>query len=71
MQEVNQTPPDRMTSEQRRCEIASLLACGLVRLRMSDTSQSASNGTESEISLAFSAHQSVHSDPVNNRHTES
>lgn len=71
MQEVNQTLPERMTPEQRRREIASILASGVIRLRMSDSRLSASNGVVSEISLAFSGHQSVHSDPVNNSPTES
>ncbi|WP_413894000.1 hypothetical protein [Candidatus Skiveiella danica] len=71
MHEVNQSPPERMTPEQRRCEIASILARGLARLRMSPAVPPANNSAEREISLAFCAHQSVHSDPVNNRQTES
>ena len=33
MHEINHLPPERMTPEQRRREVASLLANGLVRLR--------------------------------------
>ena len=33
MHEINYLPPERMTPEQRRREVASLLANGLVRLR--------------------------------------
>ena len=71
MHEVNQTPPERMTPEQRRIEIASLLARGLARLRMVQSPSFANIATASDISLAFSGNQSVHSDPVNYRDTES
>lgn len=71
MHEINQIPPDRMTPEQRRREIASLLANGLVRLRSGDSRSSARRTSESEFQLGFSGHQRVHSDPVNNTETES
>lgn len=71
MHEVNQTPPERMTPEQRRVEVASLLARGLVRLRMAKSPPFANIATASDISLAFSGSRSVHSDPVNYRNTES
>ncbi len=71
MHEINHTPPDRMSPQQRRCEVASLLAKGLARLRMAHSPPSAKNAAESEISLGFSGNQSVHTDPVNNRNTES
>ena len=71
MHAINQLPPDRMTSEQRRREIASLLANGIARLRSADSRPSAGRTSESEFELGFSGHQRVHSDPVNNRHTES
>lgn len=66
MHEINHIPPDRMTPEQRRREIASLLANGIVRLRSASPRQSAGWATESEFELGFSGHQRVHSDPVNN-----
>jgi hypothetical protein len=71
MHEINQVPPDRMTPEQRRREIASLLANGLVRLRSADARPSARQTSESEFELGFSGHQRVHSDPANNTETES
>ncbi len=71
MHEINHTPPERMTPEQRRLEVALLLARGLARLRTVHPAQSANIDKSSEISLAFSGHQRVHSDPVNNRNTES
>jgi hypothetical protein len=71
MHEINHTPPERMTPEQRRLEVASLLARGLTRLRATQPSQSAIFVKTSDVSLAFSGHQSVHTDPVNNNHTES
>ncbi|CAZ88584.1 conserved hypothetical protein [Thiomonas arsenitoxydans] len=71
MHEINQVPPDRMSPEQRRREIASLLANGLVRLRSADSRPSARRASESEFELGFSRHQRVHSDPANNAETES
>ncbi|MDA8327559.1 MAG: hypothetical protein M0Z83_01145 [Betaproteobacteria bacterium] len=60
MHAINQIPPDRMTPEQRRHEIASLLANGLVRLRTSGTEQSANMTAESEFVLAVPSERSVH-----------
>lgn len=71
MHEVNHKPPERMTPDERRTEIASILARGLARLRMTQAPVSKYIPTVSDISLAFSGTQSVHSDPVNNRPTES
>ena len=71
MHEINQVPPDRMTPEQRRREIASLLANGFVRLRSADSRPSVRRTSESEFELGFSGHQRVHSDPANNAETES
>ncbi|MDF9392910.1 hypothetical protein [Methylococcus capsulatus] len=66
MHRFNHLPPDRMTPEQRRREIASLLANGLVRLRNAGAAQSANIAAESEFELGFSGHQRLHSHPVNN-----
>ena len=71
MHAINHTPPERMTAEQRRREIALMLARGLARLRMAQSPRSETRGPESEIALGFCGHQSVHSDPVNNRNAES
>ena len=63
---VNHQPPEDMTSAQRRCEIASLLANGLIRLRSAHSPQPAGNlARESRFELAFSGDQRVHSHPVN------
>ncbi len=51
---INHLPPDRMTPEQRRQEVASFLAHGLVRLRDAVFAQSAGRPTESEFELGFS-----------------
>ena len=48
MHQINHLPPDRMTPEQRRLEIASLLANGLARLRISGAEQSANIAEDSE-----------------------
>jgi hypothetical protein len=71
MHEINHTPPERMTPEQRRLEVALLLARGLARLRTVHPAQSAKEVKSSDISLAFSGRQRVHSDPVNNNQSES
>ena len=64
---VSHQPPEHMTAAQRRCEVASLLAKGLIRLRSADGPQPLENvARESEFELAFSGHQRVHSHPVNN-----
>ena len=71
MHQINHLPPERMTPEQRRHEIASLLANGLARLRISGAEQSASRAAKSEFELGFSGNQRVHTDPVNKTTTES
>lgn len=71
MQATNPLPPGRMTPEQRRREIAALLAQGLIRLRSSDTPALPSRTSEGGFSLGFSGQQSVHTDPVNNPRTAS
>jgi len=74
MHEVNHLPPERMTPEQRRREVATLLARGLMRLRQANTTPStrpaSGIGLESRLDLAFSGDQRVHSDPVHKRDTE-
>jgi hypothetical protein len=62
---VTHLPPEHMTAAQRRCEIASLLANGLVRLRSSGGPQPLENvARENGFELAFSGDQRVHSHPV-------
>ena len=63
---VNHQPPEHMTAAQRRCEIASLLVKGLLRLRGSGESPQGTNvARENGFELAFSGDQRVHSHPVN------
>lgn len=71
MHQINHLPPERMTPEQRRHEIASLLANGLARLRICGEEQSAHIPEASEFELGFSGNQRVHTDPVNKTTTES
>ena len=71
MHAVTQLPPERMTPEQRRREVASLLANGLARLRNAGIKKSGITGPESEFDLGFSGNQRVHTDPVNNDELES
>lgn len=71
MHEINHLPPDRMTPEQRRREVASLLAIGLVRLRSEGLERSADAASENEFELGFSGHQRVHTDPIHKRKMES
>lgn len=63
MHQINHLPPDRMTPEQRRREIAALLANGLARLRSSGAEPSATMAAESEFDLGFSGEQRVHANP--------
>ncbi|SFB02998.1 hypothetical protein SAMN04515620_11372 [Collimonas sp. OK607] len=71
MCQINHLPPDRMTPEQRRNEIAGLLAAGLARLRDGKFAQFAETSEQRAVSLGFSAHQSVHRDPANMKIKES
>jgi hypothetical protein len=65
---INHRPPERMTPDQRRLEIASILAKGLVRLRQSSPADLAERqipATERRVLLGFSGDQSVHADLIN------
>ena len=62
---INHLPPERMTAEQRRLEIAAILAKGLVRLRQSSLSKRQIPATERKVLLGFSGDQSVHTDLIN------
>ena len=62
---INHLPPERMTPEQRRQEIASILAKGLVRLRQSNLVKRQIPATERKVLLGFSGDQSVHTDLIN------
>jgi hypothetical protein len=63
--------PERMTPEQRRDEVALLLAQGLVRLRDAGCEQSAREATESAFVLGFAPQKSVYTDSTNNTNRES
>ena len=71
MHETNHIPPERLTPEQHRDEIAFLLAQGLVRLRESRREQSAREAQESEFVLGFASQKSVHSVSTNSTNRES
>lgn len=71
MQSTNLTPPDRMSEEQRRNELAFILTLGIVRLRQSNPEDSQILATQSMVLLAFSGDQSVHTDHLNNEKKES
>lgn len=71
MHQAKQVPPQKLTPDQRRHEIASLLTNGLVRLRNSAVAPSAKVDRESTFELGFSDDQRVHTDPVNYPTTES
>lgn len=66
---INHLPPERMTPEQRRQEVAYLLAIGLVRLRNTGNIQSTNMASESEFSLGFTGYQRVHTDTAYPRET--
>ena len=71
MPETNHIPPERMTPEQRRGEVAALLANGLVRLRSTCSPKSANDLPESPFVLGFASQKSVHSVSTNNTNRES
>jgi hypothetical protein len=71
MHEINHLPPERMTPEQRRREVASLLANGLVRMRSRCSPKSSNGLPESGFVLGFASQKSVHEDSTNNENTES
>lgn len=56
-----------MSPDQRRAEVAILLALGLVRLREHNAQNSAGLDPESGLDLGFLGDQRVHSNPVNER----
>lgn len=64
MNPTNHLPPERMTAEQRRAEMASLLVAGLLRLRDSGLPVSQINATDRDIPLGFTAWQSVDTNPA-------
>lgn len=57
VEEVSQKPVHRMTAEERRSEVALLIARGLIRLRAANVAGEARN------SLGFVPDQSVHVNP--------
>jgi hypothetical protein len=65
MHPIKQVPPATLTGEQRIAEVAALLANGLVRLRAANAQAYLEGRPESGFDLGFSAHQRVHTDPVN------
>ncbi len=62
MNDVNQTPPDKMRTDERLDEVAQLLARGLQRLRTSDAQGSDGKGA---LGLGLSGTQRVHTDTFN------
>lgn len=60
MMDVNQTPPDRMTVEQRRLEVAQLLARGIARVRIPQQHYQKNSTAESGFELAIPPERSVH-----------
>ena len=66
MHQIKHTPPEAMTPDQRRQEVAGLLANGLVRLRTAGLRAAQPHPLESEFDLGFPGDQRVHADLVNN-----
>lgn len=62
MNDVNQTPPDKMRIDERLDEVAQLLARGLQRLRVAHTNGS---DVKSALGLGFSGTQRLHTDTFN------
>ena len=68
MHEINHLPPERMTPEQRRHEVAFLLANGLVRLREAAYCTSRKRPGESEFVLGFSPEERSYRHPQQRKH---
>jgi hypothetical protein len=64
MNDVNQTPPDKMRTDERLDEVAQLLVRGLQRLRAGHAHGNGSDG-KSALGLGFSGTQRVHRDTFN------
>lgn len=62
MKRPNAIQPDRMNAQERRAELCSLLALGLVRLHKRNFTKPSENIGES--SLHFLADRSVHATPT-------
>ena len=62
MNDVNQTPPDKMRADERLDEVAQLLARGLQRLRVARAN---SSDRKSTLGLGFSGTQRLHTDTFN------
>lgn len=60
MMDVNQTPPERLTAEQRKQEVATLLARGIARLLDPGLGEAETTEIESEFELAIPPRRSVH-----------
>lgn len=67
MYKINHLPPDRMTLDQRRLEVASILAAGIARLHSASFEKSENELTESEFEVAITHQQSVHDRVLNNK----
>lgn len=62
MNDVNQTPPDKMRTDERLDEVAQLLARGLQRMRAGHVHGSDGKST---LGLGFSGTQRLHTDTFN------
>lgn len=60
MQEIKHHDPARITPEQRRAEVAQLLATALIRLREHNAIVGSESGS---VALGFSGDQRVHANP--------
>jgi len=61
----NPLHPDRMTAAERRAELCAILARGIIRLRLRDSSHVA--GNREEFGLHFPPDRSGHANPSNRR----
>ena len=66
MHEIKQVPPEHMSAEDRRREVATLLAHGINRLRDNDVDVNKIRNRATVFGLGFSGNQRVHTDHVIN-----
>lgn len=65
MHPTNALSPERLSANQRITEVAQLLANAFVRLKGSSSQEPIISDSDSESSLAISAHRSLHGETEN------
>lgn len=70
MHNTNSLSPERMTQDQRLMEVASIMAEGIIRLRMPAQKLPSDSDSDRDISLAMPAYRSVHANAESTNKSE-